>query len=218
MAKQLAVSIIVPVYNQEKYIGRCLRSLLAQDFDKDRFEVIVINDGSNDKTAYALELFKNDIVIINNKKNKGLPYSLNKGIKKSKSQYIVRVDSDDYININFLKFLTFYLDQNINFDAVACDYLIVNNKEKIISRKNCLKTPIACGIMFRIEQLISIGLYDEKFLLHEEKDLRIRFKKKYNITRIELPLYRYRMHESNNTKNTSKMKIHLNKLKKKHKI
>ena len=58
MAKQLAVSIIVPVYNQEKYIGRCLRSLLAQDFDKDRFEVIVINDGSNDKTAYALELFK----------------------------------------------------------------------------------------------------------------------------------------------------------------
>ena len=55
MAKQLAVSIIVPVYNQEKYIGRCLRSLLAQDFDKDRFEVIVINDGSNDKTAYALE-------------------------------------------------------------------------------------------------------------------------------------------------------------------
>ena len=68
MAKQLAVSIIVPVYNQEKYIGRCLRSLLAQDFDKDRFEVIVINDGSNDKTAYALELFKNDIVIINNKK------------------------------------------------------------------------------------------------------------------------------------------------------
>ena len=88
------------------------------------------------------------------------------------------VDSDDYVNVNFLNFLTFYLDQNNNFDAVACDYFVVDNNEEIISRKNCLKHPVACGIMFRIEHLINIGMYDEKFLLNEEKDLRIRFEKK----------------------------------------
>ena len=218
MKKRVTVSIIVPAYNQEKHIGRCLRSLLAQDFHKDQYEIIVINDGSKVKTSYALELFKNDIVLINNKKNKGLPYSLNQGIKKSKSQFIVRVDSDDYVNVNFLKFLSFYLEQNNNFDAVACDYLMVNNDEDIIARKNCIKEPIACGIMFRADQLIAIGMYDEKFLLNEEKDLRIIFEKKYKIIRIELPLYRYRMHENNNTKDKKKMKLHLKNLKKKHNL
>ena len=101
MKKRATVSVIVPVYNQEKYIGRCLRSLLAQDFPKNEYEIIVINDGSTDRTSYGLELFKNDIVLINNKKNKGLPYSLNQGIRKSKSKFIVRVDSDDYVNVNY---------------------------------------------------------------------------------------------------------------------
>ena len=72
--------------------------------------------------------------------------------------------------------------------------------------------------MFRIEHLINIGMYDEKFLLNEEKDLRIRFEKKYKIIRIELPLYRYRMHENNNTKDKKKMKLHLKNLKKKHNL
>ena len=70
--------------------------------------------------------------------------------------------------------------------------------------------------MFRYQQLIDIGLYDEKFLLNEEKDLRIRFLKKHKIGRIQLPLYRYRMHESNMTKNLKNLEWHNVKLKKKH--
>ena len=69
--------------NQEKYIGRCLRSLMNQN-TKEKYEIIVINDGSTDKTKYGLKLFQDEIVLINNKKNYGLPYSLNVGIKKSK--------------------------------------------------------------------------------------------------------------------------------------
>ncbi len=218
MKKDPIVSIIVPAFNQEKFIGRCLRSLLAQDFKKDEFEIIVINDGSIDKTSYALNIFKDDISIINNKKNKGLPYCLNLAIKKSKSKYIIRVDADDYVNENFIKFLVLHLELNNNLDAVACDYYMVDNEENVIEQKNCMKDPIACGILFRTDQIIDIGLYDEEFLLHEEKDLRIRFLKKYNIDRAKLPLYRYRLHENNNTKNLKKMKHHLKKLKKKHKI
>ena len=218
MTKQYTVSVIVPAHNQEKYIGRCIRSLLSQNFPRNEYEIIVIDDGSKDKTSYALELFKKDIIVIRNKKNKGLPYSLNKGIKKAKSKYIVRVDSDDYVNENFLKFLTYYLQQNNYMDAVACDYYKVDNNEDIIDRKNCLIDPIACGIMFRYDHLVEIGLYDEKFLLYEEQDLRIRFLKKYNMSRIELPLYRYRMHKSNSTKDSKKMAENFKRLKRKHNI
>ena len=58
------ISIIVPVYNGEKYIGRCLRSLLNQTYSKEKYEIIVVNDGSTDKTSYALELFKDDYYLL----------------------------------------------------------------------------------------------------------------------------------------------------------
>ena len=85
----------------------------------------------------------------------------------------------------------------------------------LYNSKISIKDPIACGILFRYDHLIDIGLYDEKFLLYEEQDLRIRFLKKYNMSRVEIPLYRYRMHKSNNTKNQKKMSENLKKLKKK---
>ena len=210
------ISIIVPVYNGEKYIGRCLRSLLNQTYGKEKYEIIVVNDGSTDKTSYALELFKDDIKLIINPKNIGLPASLNKGIKLSSGDYCVRVDSDDYVSNNFLTFLYEFLNQNKNIDAVACDYLFIDNDEKVISRENCFKNPIGCGIMFRSKHLKSINLYDESLLRHEDKDLRIRFLKKYKISRLEIPLYRYRMHENNITNDKSPMEFHLKKLKEKH--
>ena len=146
------LSVIVAAYNEDKLIGRCLRSLLNQSFDHKEYEIIIINDGSNDKTAYALDLFKDPknsrIKIIENETNLGLPASLNKGINASKSEYIVRVDADDFVNFNFL-FLYFYLDSNPKISAVACDYLLVDKNEKIIERVNCIEKPIGCGILFR---------------------------------------------------------------------
>lgn len=210
------VSIIVPAYNQEKYIGRCIRSLLSQSLKRDLFEIIVINDGSQDKTSKALEIFKKQILIIENKKNFGLPKSLNLGIKQAKSKYIIRVDSDDYVNEDFLSIIIKFSKLNPETDAFACDYYLVDDNEKILSKMNCFKKPIACGILFKIHHLIDIGLYDEKFLINEEKDLRIRFKKKYSIERIALPLYRYRQHENSLTKNKTKKKDYDLKLKEKY--
>ena len=216
------ISVIVPVFEGERFIGRCLRSLLHQTLGRDKYQIIVINDGSTDRTAYALDLFKEDIKIINNKKNLGLPKSLNKGIISSNSNFIVRVDSDDYVNKHFLEILSEYLIQNEEadeyMDAVACDYLLVDDAEKSFSRKNCLKDPIGCGIMFRTQHYKEIGLYDENFLRHEDKDLRKRFEKKFKIHRIKMPLYRYRRHKRNITNDKKVMDYHLKKLKKKHKI
>ena len=146
----------------------------------------------------------------------GLPKALNRGIKSAHAPYIVRVDSDDYVNAEFLHQLFFYMSNNNHMDAVACDYLIVDDEGRIITRKNCLESPIACGIIFRIEHLIEIGLYDENFLLNEERDLRYRFNKKYKIHRLELPLYRYRQHENNSTKDKKNMKYFEKRLRNKH--
>lgn len=210
------VSVIVAAYNAEKYIGRCLRSLLHQSLPQNNYEIIVINDGSTDRTPYALELFHDAIHSVTNSTNLGLPASVNKGILVARAPLIVRVDADDYVNFNFLNFLYFFLDQNPNVDAVACDYWNVNDNEEWLSRINCMEESIACGILFRKHQLIELGMYDEKFLGHEDKDLRIRFEKKYVIKRLELPLYRYRRHENNITNNSEAMENHHQQLIEKH--
>ena len=212
------ISVLVPVFNGEKFIGRCLRSLLHQTLSKDKYEIIVINDASTDKTSYALELFKEDIKIITNEKNIGLPASLNKGIAASNSKFLVRVDSDDYVSTHFLEILFEFLYQNEYLHAASCDYVLVDDNEKVLSRKNCIKDPIGCGIMFRTKFLKDIGLYDEDLLRHEDKDLRKRFEKKYKIFRVEMPLYRYRRHRKNITNDKKMMDHHLKKLKKKHNI
>lgn len=212
------ISVIVAAYNQERFIGRCLRSLLHQTISHEDYEIIVVNDGSTDLTSYALSQFHDAIHTISNAKNLGLPASINLGIMAARSEYVVRVDSDDYVNHNFLNFLYFYLDQNHYVDAVACDYLLVNDAEEVLERVNCMDRPIACGIMFRKEQLIDIGMYDEKFRCHEDQDLRIRFERKYRIQRLELPLYRYRRHENNITNDDKAMEKHFQELIEKHGI
>ncbi len=207
MIKKL--SVIVPVYNQEKYIARCLRSLVKQSMERKEYDIIVINDGSTDKTSKILEQFSEYITLIESEKNCGLPVTLNKGIKKSLSKYMVRVDSDDYVNEDFLKFLYLFISQNNNYDAVSCDYFLVDDKEEILSRENSEKRPIGCGIIFKSQQIIELGLYDENLLLHEDIDLRKRFEKKYKVIRLPLPLYRYRKHETNITNDKKKLKDYL---------
>ena len=195
------VTVLITTHNYGHYISRCLRSLLSQKIDRSLYEIIVVDDASTDNTYQIIENFKNQILYIKNKKQLGLPGSLNVGIKKIKTRYFVRVDADDFVNENFLTFLVSFLELNKNMDAVAVDYYLVDDNEKILKRVNCLKKPIGCGIIFRIDQIIKLGMYDKEFLLHEDKDLMLRFLKKYKLSRLELPLYRYRQHKKNMTKN-----------------
>jgi len=216
------VSVIVPVFNQQNFIGRCLRSLLHQTMPHDLYEIIVVNDGSTDLTAYALDQFSDrfdsPVKIISNEQNLGLPASINRGICAALGEFIIRVDSDDFVNSNFINFLMTYLDTNQHIDAVACDYILVDDDENVIERINCDKEPIGCGIMFRKSHLISVGLYDEKFRLHEERELRIRFEKKYRIQRLDIPLYRYRRHSSNITNDKAEMDKYDKRLAMKHSV
>ena len=210
------VSLVVAVRNQEKYIGRCIRSILNQTYPRTDYEVIVVNDASTDQTLVALELFENEIRLLNNPERKGLPGSLNIGIRSARGRFVVRIDGDDYVHHEYLNILSLHLALNPSIDAVACDYNLVSNNDEVIDRMSCDEHPIGCGIMFRMDQLVALGLYDEQFLLHEDKDLRIRFLEKHNIHRVPLPLYRYRRHDENMTNNHVEMGQYLRELKAKH--
>ena len=210
------ISIIVCSYNHAKWVERCLRSLLHQDFvRKEEYEVILIDDKSIDITQEVLKNFKfQNFRYFKNKKNIGLPQSINKAIKLSKGRYVVRVDSDDYVARNFLYLTKLFLNLNREYQAVAVDYYKVDDNEVFLSKNSCLDEQIACGIMFRKECLFDIGLYDPKFKMREGHEMRTRFEKKYKIGRLNLPLYKYRSHAFNRTKNIKLLKKYDRKLRK----
>ena len=106
------ISVIVPVYNTEKYIGRCIESILNQSYKE--LEVIVINDGSSDGSAEIIRKYAEDdsrIIFIDNK-NCGVSESRNIGIRNAKGEYIQFVDSDDFIDENMLKDTLQLLEEN----------------------------------------------------------------------------------------------------------
>lgn len=118
----MLLSIIVPSYNVEKYIGKCIKSLLTQEEIK--YEIIIVNDGSTDSTLRIAKEFNKeyDNVVLINQENKGLGGARNTGIKNARGKYITFVDSDDYLVDNAY---------GIMFKNIECqdfDILIYNFK------------------------------------------------------------------------------------------
>lgn len=209
------ISVIVCAYNHDKWLERCVRSLTHQSNIKNKeFEVILVDDGSTDRTGEVLNNFLGirNLKVIKNKKNIGLPASINKGILAARGRYIVRVDSDDYVSRNFLFLEKLYLDMNREFQAVATDYVEVDKYERPFRKVNCLEEEIACGVMFRKECLFDIGLYNEDFKMREGHELKKRFEEKFRIGRLEFPLYKYRKHENNRTNDIEIVEIYDRKL------
>ena len=198
------ISIVVCSYNHGKWIERCIRSLTHQKYiSPEEYEIILVDDGSRDNTSSVLKNLDCiiNLRIIRNETNLGLPASLNKAIQNARGRYIMRVDSDDYIARETFFFLKFFLDKNRYYQAVACDYLRVSSIEENGIRMDAVKDEISCGIMYRKECLFDIGLYNEEFFMREGHELRRRFLKKFRIGHLELPLYKYRDHDGNRTKN-----------------
>lgn len=210
------VSIIITAYNYSQYVERAIRSCLDQSLPRSQYEVIVVNDCSTDDTAKILDNYRDEVKIFNLEKNMGLAAARNFGVRKAKGQFVVFLDADDYIQHDLLLIEKTFLAENNSLEAVSVDYYLVDERGSHIEHVDASQKPIACGIMFRKDLLIGIGLYDESFHAREDEDLRIRFMKKHSIYNIILPLYRYRMHGNNLTKNTEKMDIYKQKLDDKH--
>jgi glycosyltransferase involved in cell wall biosynthesis len=213
------VSLIITTYNYAQYIERAIRSALDQSLSKSDYEIIVVNDASTDATSQILENYSDVVRVFNLRENIGLSAARNFGIRKARGQNIVFLDADDYLHSESLRVQNLFLNENNALDAVAIDYYLVNERGQHLQHVASSEKPIACGIMFRKDHLYNIGLYDETFAAREEEDLRIRWENAgFGIYHIPLPLYRYRMHDGNMTKDNERMLNSQEQLNAKHKL
>lgn len=134
--KQPDVSIIVPVYNVEKYVRRCLDSLVNQDCSCN-YEIIIINDGSQDGSSDIINEFEQsyDFIRAITQENSGLSAARNRGITEAKGKYVALVDSDDFVEPGYISAM-YELAEKHNADIVQCRYR--NYFEKSQSSMNIL--------------------------------------------------------------------------------
>lgn len=125
------ISVIIPAYNVEKYIRKCVLSVLKQTYTN--LEVIIVNDGSTDKTgAICDELAKtDDRVKVIHQQNMGLSEARNNGIKLASGEYISLIDGDDIVKKDFLRNMSDAMTKNI--DVVVGGYETINDTKKILS-------------------------------------------------------------------------------------
>jgi glycosyltransferase involved in cell wall biosynthesis len=173
--KNPKVSVLLPVYNGEKYLQESIKSILNQTFED--FELIIIDDGSVDKTPEIVKKNKDSrIRILTNEKNLGVSRSLNHGLRKVKGKYIARCDGDDLNNRSRFKIQVNFLDQNPEVVMVGSNAELINEKGKIVGRTNYPLSDIDLrkkmlirnsvlhpSVMFRKSAINKIGGYSNIF-------------------------------------------------------
>lgn len=135
--KKPKISVIVPVYNVEKYLDKCLDSLVNQTYSN--LEIIIVNDCSTDNSEIIINKYKDknkNIIYVKNEVNSGLSFSRNTGLKKSTGEYIGYIDSDDYIPYNYYESLMKTMIQE-NADIVVCDINVVYEFNNTNNRCEC---------------------------------------------------------------------------------
>lgn len=177
MEKDL-ISIIIPVYNCEKYIEKCIKSVINQTYKN--IEILCINDGSTDeslKVLKKLELEDKRIIVID-KINEGVSVARNTGLDTAKGKYISFIDSDDWIDENFIEILYKTLIKK-QVDVVRCNnYITTDKNEKIYNLENSSNTYIDNK---NISQILSniinckLNCYVMLLLIKKEKIVNVRF-------------------------------------------
>lgn len=205
MKSKIVVSLIIPLYNVEKYVKKCVKSINNQTMDKTLFEVIFVNDGCLDNT---INIVKDNInpqinYKIMNKDNGGLSDARNYGLKVAQGTYISFIDSDDYVKDTFLEKMYQKIISK-DFDFVMCEtYWVYENKTKIVNNKfkkcdnkkqiidNLFYSSIAAWNKIYHRRVFKNNLFT-KDLLFEDLDLMFQIIDKYNnIGFINEALYYY---------------------------
>lgn len=206
--KNPKITVLLSVYNDEKYIGEAIDSILSQTF-KD-FELLIIDDSSTDRTIDIIGNYKDPrIRLIINKKNIDISRSLNKGLKLASGKYIARHDSDDISTSERLEKQFNFLEDNDDYAAVGSrtEYIDENcnhigywkqeiSAEEIfyaLSYRCCLTSS---SMMFNKEMISKIGGYDESSSHAEDYEIFYRISRKYKIYVIPEYLIKYRIREN----------------------
>ena len=215
------VSIIIPIYNSEEYLERCILSVINQTLKE--IEIILVNDGSIDNSLNIMNSFaiRDNRIVIINQSNKGLSSARNVGLLTAKSDYISFLDSDDYIEKEMLEIL--YLDGISNkSDIVLSKYKRINDKGEFfyISKiENIEKdlignilnfgiTPIVCNKLYKKDLFTLNNIYFPLKMYYEDHivNLKLFFYAK-KVSFVNIPFYNWFERSGSITNNFSKKHI-----------
>lgn len=200
------VSVIIPVYNREAYIAETIESVLKQTFDD--FELIIINDGSTDKSGEVIRGFTDSRITYIEQPNKGLAPTWNVGIEIAKGQYVKLLDSDDIIDPAFLEESIRAASENPRADIIHSNWHYINEYGKVLSpyklgRIDDILYILLLGnifgvheILFKKEALDAVGHFDSSIRICEDWDLYIRLARARRVfLHLDKYLSSHRVHE-----------------------
>lgn len=167
MNKKMKLSIIIPVYNVELYVEKCLRSCAEQDLSPQDYEIIVINDGTKDNSLEIAERVAKDYsnIIIHSQDNQGLSAARNKGLSLAKGEYVWFIDSDDWIEQNCLNDI---LDKVKGSDVLAMGYILAYDDKELNQPVNYSCIDIKTGKDLLLKGFFTMAqmyVYKRSFLL-----------------------------------------------------
>lgn len=211
----MKVSVVMSVYNAEKYLAEAVDSILAQTYED--FELILINDKSTDSSGEILHRYAEQdgrVVLLENQENMGLTKSLNRGLAVAKGEYIARMDADDISVPERFAIQVKFLDENPDYSFVSCigRYIDENGNpeqlrlfpetnEEIYAMMPKVDAVMHPGVMFRREDIAKIGNYCEDFRVVQDYDLWFRgMAAGYKFYNFQEPLVLFRRNESYNTR------------------
>lgn len=212
------ISVLLPVYNSENTIEKCLSSILFSSHSN--FELVLVNDGSNDSSKDIIYSFKDERIKYFEKLNSGLIDSLNFGVKNCSSEIIMRIDADDYIKPEKMNLQLKEL-MSSNSVLIGTNAYIVNNDEKTVGETNLplkhleiVKSMIKMrpslihpSIMVYKGVLDKVNFFDEKYHHAEDYDIFYRISKLGNIKNMPEKLMCLRKSESNISHKNAKEQI-----------
>lgn len=196
------VSIVLPVYNGEKYLREAIDSILKQSYRE--FELIIVNDCSTDSTEKIIQEYMeidSRIVYCQNKVNSKLPKSLNNGFKLAKGEYWTWTSDDNLLHINMIERLVNYLDLNSDTDLVYTDYNLIDENGTLVETVTAdkpnliyIKNVVNASFMYRSSVAKSVGEYDTTRFLVEDYEYWLRINLHGKINSYHECLYDYRNH------------------------
>lgn len=200
------LSIVMPVYNRDKYISISVKSILSQTFSD--YELIIINDGSTDKTEDIIKNFNDErIILINNEHNRGIVYSRNKGLSVARGKYIGMFDSDDIAYPQKFEEQIKFLSENPDFGMAGTWVRHIDDNGTVLKNKWKLKAKskyIPAIMLFRNyfvqstvvmrKEAIPAGGYSKGFDIVEDSKMWFDVSLKYKVANIQQYLLYYRVH------------------------
>ena len=160
MKNNRLVSIIIPIYNVEKYISKCIESCLKQTYKN--VEIILVDDGSTDSSGKIADAYskKNKNIIVFHKKNGGVSSARNYGIEKSHGEYICFVDSDDYLAYDFVEYMMKLAEEN-NSDFCFSKNCYTSVGQKQVDTDNIINVENAKATSILLAPYVEVGCWNK---------------------------------------------------------